>query len=83
MKYRQQMRYMLKMRERSGDVHIDDLLTSFLYELMRDHVTPGTVEQIMLNTTESKVTYSNGWLARYANDVANRLCRKPRTKKKR
>lgn len=29
------------LRERSGTVEIDSLLVSFLYELMRDHVTPG------------------------------------------
>src|SRR5688572_22012508 len=36
------------LRERSGkvDVH-DDRLTSFLYDLVRDHLPPGTVERLV------------------------------------
>lgn len=33
-----------KLRIRSGEVNIDSKLTSFLYELMRDHLPPGEVE---------------------------------------
>lgn len=62
------------MRERSGNVNIDSYLVSFLYELMRDHLTPGLVEEILQNSIkESNVVYSNGWLAKYAEDVASRL----------
>ena len=62
------------LRERSGSVTIDSHLVSFLYELMRDHVPPGIVEEVMRKTMgPSEVVYTNGWLARYAEDVASRL----------
>lgn len=62
------------LRERSGNVKIDSYLVSFLYELMRDHVPPGVIEEIMRKTMgHSAVVYTNGWLAKYAEDVAHRL----------
>lgn len=51
-----------------------DPLVSFLYELMRDHVTPGVVEKVMSQTvpfTEHRLC--NGYLASYAEDIAKRL----------
>ena len=52
----------------------DDPLVSFLYELMRDHVTPGKVEKVMSQTVPFKETrLTNGYLASYAMDVAKRL----------
>jgi hypothetical protein len=61
-------------RERSGSITIDCKLTSFLYTLMRDHVQPGDIEDIMLNhVPDAPVEYCNGWLAKYAQDVAIRL----------
>lgn len=64
-------------RERSGNIEIDSILVSFLYELMRDHITSGVIESIMRNSIkESKVMYTNGWLARYAEDLALRLTQK-------
>lgn len=63
-----------EMRKRSGSVTIDCKLTSFLYTLMRDHVQPGDVEEIMLNhMSDDTVEYTNGWLALYAQDIAKRL----------
>lgn len=63
-----------ELRERSGSVLIDSRLVSFLYQLMRDHVTPGIVEEILNESIpEPNVLYTNGWLAKYAEDVANRL----------
>jgi len=35
------------LRERSGQVESDDPLVSFLYQLMRDHLAPGVVEELM------------------------------------
>ena len=67
------MSHIEKLRKRSGNVRIKDKLTSFLYDLMRDHLTPGKVESILLNCRIPDVTYTNGWLARYAEDVAKRL----------
>jgi hypothetical protein len=40
---------------------------------MRDEVTPGKVEKIMMNCGEPMVHYTNGWLAKYALDIARRL----------
>jgi len=65
-----------ELRQISGAVRINSLLVSFLYELMRDHVPPGTVEQILMNTTDPDVTYTNGYLARYAENVAKELLKK-------
>ncbi len=66
-----------KMRERSGFVTIDCKLTSFLYTLIRDYVQPGDIENIMLNHISDEPTlYTNGWLAKYAEDIANRLKQK-------
>ena len=64
------------LRKRSGSVDIKDPLVSFFYILLRDHVTISTVEEIVRNTElegDQMCLYSNGWLARYAEDVAKRL----------
>lgn len=63
-----------QLRERSGHITIDSRLVSFLYELMRDHVPVGTVEFIVRSSENGQpTTYTNGWLAKYAEDLANRL----------
>jgi hypothetical protein len=65
---------MKALRSRSGDIKINSKLVSFLYELMRDHLSPGKVEELTRASQEPGVTYySNGWLAQYAEDIANRL----------
>lgn len=62
------------LRSRSGEVKINSKLVSFLYELMRDHLPAGTVEAIVqASEDESDILYTNGWLAKYAEDLANRL----------
>lgn len=62
------------LRKRSGTVKINSKLVSFLYELMRDHLPAGTVEQLVqASEDESECVYTNGWLAKYAEDLANRL----------
>ena len=56
-----------------------DRLTAFLYELLRDHVTPGALEDLMRSTDRPDVTMwtlSNGWLGEYAADVSRRLQRR-------
>jgi hypothetical protein len=62
---------------RSGEVKIESKLVSFLYDLMRDHVPPGVVEKLMEQAERlddiGAVSYTNGWLASYAEDVARRL----------
>jgi len=62
------------LRERSGHIEINSKLVSFLYQLMRDHLATGSVEQLVRESEdESEVTYTNGWLANYAEDLAKRL----------
>lgn len=61
-------------RARSGTITINSKLVSFLYELMRDELVPGKVEQLVQNSQSSDdAVYTNGWLAKYAEDLANRL----------
>ena len=59
----------------TGIFSYDDKLTSFLYELIRDHLPPGVVEGIMRNVeAEPKErTYCNGFIALYAHLLAQRL----------
>jgi len=64
---------MTELRDRSGEVCIDSKLVSFLYDLMRDHLPPGVVETLVQNASNPDVTYTNGWLASYAEDLAKRL----------
>lgn len=62
------------MRQRSGSIKINNRLISFLYELMRDHLPPGVIEEIVqASEDDPDVLYTNGWLAKYAEDLANRL----------
>jgi hypothetical protein len=66
----------VRMHERSGVVRSADPLVAFLYVVLRDHIQPGTIENIMLNHVEyttGQSVYSNGWLAAYAQDLASRL----------
>lgn len=61
------------LRERSGSVDINSKLVSFLYQLMRDHLSAGVIEEIVRESEDPDVAYTNGWLAKYAEDLANRL----------
>lgn len=62
-----------RLREASGSITINSKLVSFLYQLMRDHVPAGEIESLMMNSSEPDVLYTNGWLAKYAEYIANRL----------
>jgi hypothetical protein len=63
-----------ELRERSGHVVVDSHLTSFLYTLMRDHLPVADIEVLVRDSeAESLCTYTNGWLAKYAEDLAIRL----------
>lgn len=60
--------------KRSGCVTSSDPLVSFLYLLMRDHVTPGYLEELVRSSKpDEESQYTNGWLATYAIDMARRL----------
>ncbi len=65
----------------SGTYMFSDQLTNFLYTLMRDHLTPGVVEKLVLQIEEEQtkqpITYTNGWLAAYSNYLALRLISTP------
>ena len=73
--------FSMSMRQRSGEEESGDLLVAFLYLLMRDHITPGTVEYMMIQLEKErwqieprwKMEFTNGWLAKNAKDVANRI----------
>lgn len=61
------------MWERSGKVE-SGTLTAFLYVLMRDgDLAPGRIEDLVDQLHSESYLFSNGWLAKYANDVAVRL----------
>ena len=63
-------------RQRSGNIHDTRKLVCFLYLLMRDELPCGTIEKIVAvidNVKPFPTEYSNGWLAKYAKDVATRL----------
>jgi len=68
------------MASRSGNVISYDPLVAFIYILMRDHIHPGDMENIFRNNVEpvlrnpnEETHFSNGWLARYAEDYVTRL----------
>ena len=67
------------MRERSGHVSDDRKLVCVLYRLMRDGtVAPGELETRVREAEWvaaecDKVRFTNGWLAQYAQDLADRL----------
>jgi hypothetical protein len=67
---------MSALRERSGQVRSDDPLVSFLYQLMRDHLASGVVEGLMGDAEKQPILFTNGWLANYAKDIAERLRKK-------
>ena len=69
-------KHIAELREVSGQVKIKSKLVCFLYVLMRNEITPGKIatliqEQKCENDTE--VVYTNGWLARYAEYLADKL----------
>jgi len=59
--------------KRSGSVQINSKLVSLLYSLLRDYVQPGDMEKLVRECSDGDVLYTNGWLAKYAEDLANRL----------
>ena len=75
----------MRLRKQSGTFLSRDPLECFLYVLMRDWVTPGAVEYVMIQLTKEYEVYgdaptplTNGWLGQYARDVALRLKQKPK-----
>ena len=66
-----------RLMEASGDVVIvNNPVASFIYQLCRDHLPLGTVEQIVRDIEKEEgaaLVLTNGWLARYSEDIASRL----------
>lgn len=47
---------------------------AWLYEIIRDHIVPGSLETVMRNTPElNSYTLSNNYIAEYAEDIRVRL----------
>lgn len=69
----------MTLREDSGSVDSDDPLLSTFYSLLRDFVHPGDLEKTVVDIERAvnkgdKVTqYTNGWLAKYAENLAVRI----------
>jgi hypothetical protein len=63
-----------RLRERTGDVKDNHRLVGFIYKLLRDHLPAGEVEELVrLSEFHTNASYANGHLARYAQDIADRL----------
>ncbi len=61
------------LRDASGSIVSDSRVVCFLYSLMRDHLPVGVLERLVRETEEQPLTYTNGWLALYAQNLALRL----------
>lgn len=62
-----------RMRRESGRVNSDSKLVEFFYLLLRDYLPAGEVEEIMNKITGEETQYTNGWLAKLAENIATRL----------
>jgi len=59
-----------------GALQADSRLQAFLYLLMRDHVTPGTLASVMeqiISMGKDDIVMTNGWLGMYAGELAEVL----------
>ena len=65
-----------RLREISGHFNSSDPLTSFLYEVLRDGCPAGVAEEALKNASTDKCEYTNGWLAKYAENLKDRLLEK-------
>lgn len=62
-----------RMRTQSGWVRDRRRLVSFLYDLLRDHLSAGKLEDLVRGALPGETLYTNGWMAKYAQDIADRL----------
>lgn len=68
-----------KIKKDSGSVKLSGTIASLLYELMRDHVPPGIIEEVVRHVEAEgaeDIQCCNGWLGLYANYLALRLEKK-------
>jgi hypothetical protein len=63
------------LRMASGSVDSDDKLVCFLYLLLGDKLPAGQIEVLVRDAEiwARNTEYSNGWLAEYAKNIAQRL----------
>ncbi len=55
----------------SGEFSSNDRLTAIFYELLRDHIAPGVLQQVFCeNPPGTRNHFTNGWLAKYAAHLA-------------
>lgn len=72
------------LRVESGNIKYSDPLTSFIYELLRDHLTCATVEVIIshiIAESGKEIAFTNGWLAQYAHNLADLIINADKVKK--
>jgi len=64
-----------ELREASGTITYTDPLTAFFYLLLRNELAAGKVEALVSEAVNSaeECTFTNGWLAQYANNLAERI----------
>mgnify|MGYP001009161481 CR=1 FL=1 len=65
-----------ELRNRSGNKVDTDKFIAFIYQLCRDYVTLGEIEQAVLDCTgpgSDSFNFTNGYLYEYVKDVVNRL----------
>lgn len=62
-----------RMREASAHVTSDNPLVILLYSLARDEIPSGVIDSIIDRQPVQRVAFTNGWLAEWAKDAANRL----------
>ena len=63
----------VRMREASGEFKSKDPMVSFVYVVLRDGCPPEVMESALIQMHSEECLYTNGWLARYAEDIAGRL----------
>lgn len=73
-----------RMREASGAVTSANPLVCLLYVLLRDELSSSQLEEAMLKVGSEATVYkfTNGWLANYAKDIAERLGTNPESGEK-
>jgi hypothetical protein len=70
-----------EMRMRSGQEDSTDPVVALLYVIMRDHLPAADIEQAVETVIGGTLyEFTNGWLAKYAIDVRERLAGKHPTK---
>ena len=62
-----------EMYKASGEIESTDPLLAFLYVMLRNGAGPGVIHEALENMTDQPMRYTNGWLAQYAQFVADKM----------